>query len=215
MLASARMLLLRMLAPTVLVAVVVARSTRDDQPLKVTPELASQRYCYGDAEVFTIRLKLRVKYVNLSDKTLILGKEIGKAWYRVRVAKNLEDLRTGRYEYNPITDWFFQSNGNSPQKPSPVLPGPDVAILAPGQAFVSEINTHVVAQYENPKDFAGSIRPGVHMLQMDLSAWNRPGDASEFEKVWQKFGQLVTGVLETEPLAIRVPSNPKVEKECK
>jgi hypothetical protein len=87
--------------------------------------------------------------------------------------------------------------------------------LAPGEIFESEINTGVVAQYENPKNFAGSIRPGVHVLQLELSAWNHPGEASAFAELWRKFGELVTGVVKTEPLEIRIPSDPKVEETCK
>jgi hypothetical protein len=39
----------------------------------------------------------------------------------------------------------------------------------------------------------GSIGKGTHVFQMELSDRNHPGGASDFEKSWQKFGQLVTG----------------------
>jgi hypothetical protein len=87
--------------------------------------------------------------------------------------------------------------------------------LQPGQTFEGEIDTAVVAQYENPKTFAGSIRSGVHVLQLELSAWNHPGEASEFAKSWRGVGQLVSGLIKTEPLEIRIPPNPKVEMDCK
>jgi hypothetical protein len=211
--AYAHTLLLLTVIPILLTAS-VSLPTKDDQPLRVIPELIGKRYCYGDAEVFSIWLKLQVKYVNRTDKTLILDKEIGKAWYGVKVARNLEDLESGTYEYNPNIDWLFSDKDKLPDWPSPDSPGPDFAILTPGQTFESEIDTWVVAQYENPKKFPGSIRPGVHVLQMELSAWNHPGEVSAFEKSWRKFGNLVTGVIKTEPLEIRVPSNPKVEKKC-
>lgn len=179
------------------------------------PELIGTRYCYGDAEVFSVWLKLRMKYVNRSDRTVILDKQIGKAWYGIKVARTLEDLSAGRYEYNPNIDWFFSDKDNLPERPNKKSPGPDFIVLSPGQTFESEVNTGVFAQYENPKNFAGSIRSGVHVFQMELSAWNHPGKASEFAKSWRKFGDLVTGAIETEPLEIRIPSDPKVERECK
>jgi mono/diheme cytochrome c family protein len=37
---------------------------RDDQPIRTTPELISRQYCYGDAEVFSVWLKLRMRYAN-------------------------------------------------------------------------------------------------------------------------------------------------------
>jgi hypothetical protein len=193
----------------------VATPVTPDQPISAIPELIGQRYCYGDAELFSVWLKLRMRYKNRTDKTLILDKEIGKAWYGVTVARNAEDLASGKYEYNPNIDWVFTDKDELPSTPSATSPGPNFAISAPGQTFESEINSSVIAQYENPKGFAGSIRSGVHILQMELSSWSHPGVASEFERRWRKVGQLVTGVIKTEPLEIRVPSDPKVEKDCK
>jgi hypothetical protein len=186
-----------------------------DQPVKAVPELVGTRYCYGDAEVFSVWLKLRVTYINQSERTVILDKEIGKAWYSEKVARTFEDLAAGKYEYNPDIDWFFTGKDKMPDKPKADSPGADFVILPPRHTFENEINTGVVAQYENPKDFAGSIRSGAHVFQMDLSAWCHPGEASEFAKSWRKFGDLVTGVIKTEPLEIHIPSDPKVETNCK
>ncbi len=193
----------------------VPESAKDDQSLKAIPELVGTRYCYGDAEVYTVWLKLRVKYVNQTHKTLILDKDIGKAWYGEKVARNLDDLAAGKYEYNPNIDWFFTGKDKLPAKPNVKSPGSDFAVLAAGETFVGEINTGVVAQYENPKDSAGSIRPGAHVLQLELSSWNHPGESAVFAGSWRKFGELVTGVVKTEPLEILIPSNPKVEEKCK
>jgi hypothetical protein len=41
---------------------------KDDQPIKAVPELVGTRYCYGDAEVYSVWLKLRMKYVNRTRK---------------------------------------------------------------------------------------------------------------------------------------------------
>ena len=203
------------LTVAMMLAIAVGHATANDQPLKATLEVIGTRYCYGDVEVFPIWLKLRVKYVNRTEKTVILDKEIGKAWYGVKVARNLESLAAGRYEYNPNLDWVFTDSDKLPAAPSFDSLGPDFAILTPGQMFVSEINTNVVAQYENSKHFAGAIRSGVHVFQMELNAWNHGGDGADFEKSWLKVGKLVRGVVSTEPLEIQVPADPKVEKNCK
>ncbi len=192
----------------------VAQSGKEDQYIEAIPELVGTRYCYGDSEVYSVLLKLRMKYVNRTQKTLILDKEIGKAWYGLKVARSLDELAAGKYEYNPNIDWFFTDKGKLPDKPKRDSPGADFAVLAPGETFASEIDAAVVAQYENPKNFAGSVRPGVHFLQLELTAWNHPGEATLFVKSWRKFGTLVTGAVKTEPLEIRIPSNPKVEEKC-
>jgi hypothetical protein len=190
-------------------------ATKEDQPLKAMPMLVATRYCYGDSEVFSVWLELRVKYLNATNKTLILDREIGKASYGEKVARSLEDLAAGRYEYTPNKDWFFTDKDKSPQRPRTDSPGPDFVVLAPGDTFEGGMNAAVVAQYENPKNFAGSIRPGVHIFQVELSAWNHSGEASVFAKSWRNFGELVTGTIKTEPLEIQIPPNPNVERKCK
>src|SRR5438128_5527593 len=187
--------LLLLSATPMLRALGVPQSAKDDQPIKAIPELDGTRYCYGDAEVYSVWIKLRIKYVNRTRKTLILDREIGKAWYGAKVARNLDDLAAGKYEYNPNIDWFFSGKDKLPDKPSGDSLSSDFVVLAPGEAFVSEINAGLVAQYENQKNFSGSIRSGVHVLQLELSAWNHPGEASAFSESWRKFGELVTGVI--------------------
>jgi hypothetical protein len=93
--------LLLLSAMPMLHALGVPQSAKDDQSIKAIPELVGTRYCYGDAEVYSVWLKLRMKYVNRTRKTLILDKEIGKAWYGEKVARNLDELAAGKYEYNP------------------------------------------------------------------------------------------------------------------
>lgn len=189
--------------------------TTRNQPLKAVPELVTQRYCYGDAEVFSVWLNLRTKYQNQTGEPIILDKQIGKAWYSVIVARNTRNLLNGEYEYHPNIDWILTDKDPQRVKANPSSPGSDFAVLQPGQTFEGEIDTAVVAQYENPKNFAGSIRSGVHVLQLELSAWNHPGEASEFAQSWRGVGQLVSGLIKTEQLEIRIPPNPKVEMDCK
>src|SRR5258708_34289582 len=74
----------------------VPQSAKEDQSVKAIPELVGTRYCYGDAEVYSVWLKLRVKYVNRTDKTLILDRELGKAWYGEKLARTLTDLVAGK-----------------------------------------------------------------------------------------------------------------------
>jgi hypothetical protein len=193
----------------------VPQPKNGEQSVTAIPKLIDTKYCYGDAEVYSVWLRLRMKYVNRTKKNLILDKQIGKAWYSVKVARNLDALAAGKYEYDPNTDWFVSDKELLPDKPNGDSPSPDFVVLAPGETFVSEVNAAVVAQYKNPKDFPGSIRSGVHVLQLELSARNHPGEASAFAEPWRKFGELVTGVIKTEPIEIRIPSDTKIEKECK
>jgi hypothetical protein len=187
-------------------------STTDELQLIAIPELISQKYCPGDADLFSVNFKLRVKYENHTDKALILDKQIGKNYDRVILGKSKEDLAAGNYEYDLILDKFGEDLSSI--KPSKKLLRSDFIILSPGQIFESEIGTSVTVQYENTHGVKGAIRSGIHFLQIEFSGWNHPGDASEFEKSWRKYGHLVTKIIDTEPIEIRVPPNPKVEEKC-
>lgn len=160
----------------------------DGQSIRAVPTIVGTKYCAGDADLFSASLKLQVRYVNQTKENLILDKEIGKAWFQVKVAKNLQDLNAGKYEYSPNTDWFFSDKDQFPPFPKLDSPGPDFAILGPGKEFEGEINSSVFVQYESSKNVAGSIRPGSHFMQIELSGWNHPGKPSEFAKSWQRLG---------------------------
>ena len=187
----------------------------DNQPLKALPEIVGQQYCSDYADVVSVGIKLRVRYENRSTETLILDKWIGRAWYRDGVARDLSDLADGKYEYHPIPSWVFTDGDKLPLKPNPNSPGRDFAILKPGQAFESDVNSGVIAVYENPNNLPNLVGPGVHVLQVELSAWDHPGEASSFAKSWQKFGRLIAGMIKTEPVEITIPSNLNLAKLCK
>jgi len=184
----------------------------DGQPLRATVSIVGTRYCSaGDPDTFAVWLDLRIKYTNLTDVNLILDREIGKAWYGQKVARSLHDLADGLYESNPNIDWMPQDH--LPVKPSLGRPDADFVILSPGESFESQAQPSVIAEYEGRK-IPSVVTSGVHVFQMDLSAWDRPGNPSQFAKSWRKFGKLVTGTVVTQPLTITIPPNPAVEFNC-
>jgi hypothetical protein len=189
-------------------------STSEERPLRVTAVLLDQTYCEGDAELFRVDLKLRLRFENRTDQKLILDKEIGKLYYRIGVARDKEELAARNFESHPILDWFFSDKDPLPKEAFPDAPDQSFAILVPGDSFEVERTVGVFAQYATERNVAGAIRSGVHFLQVELSPWTRPGDPKEFGRDWRAFGRLVTETLETAPLEFLVPPNPKVGK-CK
>jgi mono/diheme cytochrome c family protein len=131
---------------------------RDDQPIRATPELISRQYCYGDAEVFSVWLKLRMRYANRRRSTIILDKDIGKVWYSTKVARDKEELAAEKYESDPNVDWLFSDKDQLPALPDAHSPGPGFAILRAGETFESDMDTPVVVLYPNARDITGFIR---------------------------------------------------------
>ncbi|MHB8524640.1 MAG: hypothetical protein ACYDD2_00570 [Candidatus Acidiferrales bacterium] len=186
-----------------------ADSPGNPQGLTVATNLLSQEYCRSDNETFVVSLKLRLRILNGTHRKLIVDKNIGKAWYDVTVADSSEALTAGRYEYNPNTDWFPSSDQLSPPKSK--SPGRRFSILAPGQFFEVESIVGVVVSYNNKHKIQGTILPGNHVLQLEMASWLYTAGPGTFKKHWQRFGDLVDGIITTEPLPFRVPSKPHVE----
>jgi hypothetical protein len=183
------------------------------QPVRAVPEVIGQRYCPEDGEVFGVLFQLRITYTNQTRHTLILDKEIGKSWYQIGAARNLEDLKAAKYEYAPNIDWEITDEAHLPKTASPAEPGTDFVILAPGESYQSEINILVFAQYESPKKVSGTLSAGSHVLRIDLDSFVHLGAPARLEKSWKR-GRIVTGRVVTEPVTIQVPANPKVEAAC-
>jgi hypothetical protein len=180
----------------------------------VTAVLLDQSYSEGDADLFRVDLKLRLRFENRTDQRLILDKGVGTLYYRIGVARTKEELAAGKFESHPIDDWFFSEKDQLPNDADPKSPDQSFAILAPGDSFEAERTVGVFAQYKNDKEVGGVIHSGAHVLQMELSPWTRSGDPEMFKKKWGAFGRLVTEIHKTEPLEFAVPANPKVSS-CK
>ena len=189
------------------------------RPLIAKPNVMAQGFCYADpsdSEIFFLWIKLRIDYKNTTNKTVIIDKKIGTFWYWETVAQNVNDLVATKYEYEPQIDWTIDAKQVF-GVPNPKSPGSDFLILRPGQMFESNIDLDVSVplQREGLKSHPGILLPGPHVLQVDLSAWVHPGEASKFAKSWRKIGELATGIIKSDPLEIPVPSHPAIETQCK
>jgi hypothetical protein len=49
----------------------------DSEPLRVTASLIDQSYCVGDADLYSVNLRLRLRFRNSGDQNLILDRGIG------------------------------------------------------------------------------------------------------------------------------------------
>jgi hypothetical protein len=107
-------------------------------------------------------------------KPIILDKDIGKAWYSTKVARDKEELAAEKYESNPNVDWLFSDKDQLPAMPDAHSPGPGFAILHAGETLESDMDTSVVVLYPNARDIKGLHPPGVHvLLLLNLGSFGR------------------------------------------
>jgi len=186
------------------------------QPVRMTAEILSQRYCRDTAlKTFTIIFKLRMSVINQSGTNLIVEKTPGLGLYSIVVAHDAKSLSERKYEYEPYLDMKMESLG--PETPERFKsPGPDFAILAPGESLHSEkeIWAPFAGRLQGLDQAAGFIPAGDHVLRVTFSTWDFQTEPKEIRKRWEPFGYLVYEDISTPPLPFTLPSDPKLEN-CK
>jgi hypothetical protein len=183
-----------------------SESTDDSQPLKATIQVVSQKYCQKD-KGYTIIQNLRVHVANRTSEKIIVKRS---GVYEPYVARDLESLSKGVYEYHPNFDWTVEGL----QEPQAKAPGSQFAILAPGDSFETEAEFGFGVGMPGLSPAQGSLPPGNHVLQLMISTWDYHAKPEEMKKSWEAFGRLVYKPIKTEPLAIFLPQDPKLET-CK
>jgi hypothetical protein len=131
-------------------------------------------------------------------------KHTGDQWYEVRVAKSLSDLASGKYEYNPNIDWF----SDSPRAPDDADVHKKFSVLAPGESFENNSTVSIVVSLRLDHSVAGTVKPGEHVLQLQVSTWNYLEGPDKTRTRWERYGHLFSQAIVTEPLEFRVPANP-------
>jgi hypothetical protein len=176
----------------------------NEKQLEVTTTKTGQQNCRpGSSDLPVVRLKLRLEITNLTDKKLIISKSIGAASYGMTVAKDEHALAAGDYESNANLDWS-ESESNA-QRPPTNAPPAEFIILGPEQSFATEWVFYVLVQRETVPASGGLLKPGIHVLQLDLGTWLYVQRPEQFKESWKKYGELVYEPVKSEPLQFLVP----------
>jgi hypothetical protein len=178
----------------------------------VDGKVVAQTYCGGGSDLFSVSMKISLRFTNLSNRPVILARKIPGP-LAIRVAKNPEALRIGRFEYNPSIDPAVAELPKSPLLGNT----PDskyFSILPPGETFETRISTVIFGTQTRKK---GSVGKGKHVLQLGLETWPyqwpwyTPVDASKLAGRWSEYGHLITGNVYTEPVPFIIPEKVRVE----
>jgi hypothetical protein len=176
----------------------------EKQSIEVTANLEEQSYCPGDNETFVVHLKLRIRFTNDSNVRLIVFKKTGDDWYDMRVAKTPSDISNKRYEYDPNLDWFSDVQ----HAPEDADLKKKFVVLAPGESFENESTVPVPASFDLSHPVAGTVRPGHHFLQLQLSTWIYLDSPEATRARWERYGHLFSQTITTDPIEFEFPSNP-------
>jgi len=194
---------------TAMATALAAGSTDDPQPLKASTQVISQKLCRENDETYSLIQKQRVTFLNQSKKNLIVDKSIGRAFYGMVVARDVQSLSDGKYEWHPNLDWAIDLWPGELTAESPV---PPFAILVPAESFQVETDFWVDVRMNDSK--GSGISSGNHVSQLQIGSWYYTTKPEAVQKRWEAYGELIYNVIKTEPLAFNLPPNPKLDN-CK
>jgi hypothetical protein len=160
-----------------------------DRDVKAEARIVGQRYCEGDADVFTDKLDLRVRVTNNSKRSLYLRSDMVPDF--IRVSSSLEAARQGRYMYEfggGVKVW------SADQKFPPVR---ETRILPHHSVFLS-VTGVVIARYRTDFSVPATVVPGRYALQLLLQP----------EKDFPHFDHAELKSLVVEPVAFAIGVDP-------
>src|ERR1041385_7241547 len=134
-----------------------------EQRLAVVADITGQTYCHVDPDSFSVKLAIKLRFTNLSDRPLILARMI-KDPPSVRVAKSTRDVQNGNFEYNPITDYFPTELPPAPKFGD--TPGTEYFVtLLPKESYESTVTSVVIGAQDAAKRREGSglLSKGPHV----------------------------------------------------
>ena len=159
---------------------------KNEKHLKVKLTPISQENCLAgpDKNAPVVQLKLRLEVINLSERKLIVSRDIGKAWYGITLARDEQALAAGIYESNLDIEWALSKSVK--QSPPATAPPAEFVILAPGKSFEVELVIGVAVQPHALPPVDGSLQPGNHVLQLDLGTWFHVSRPEQFKESWKE-----------------------------
>jgi hypothetical protein len=190
---------MRKLAKIVLlsVAFIQTMSGQSSHVLRVNGLVVQQNYCYGDDDVFTVPLELKIVITNVSKRAYHITSDLAPV--AGRVAVNVAEAQRGHYiaEWNP-TRYPKDENKNHP-----------TVSIGPGHSTLLHIGYAVVARFNASPSIPGTVPPGRYVLQLDLRTEKGFAEGSIEDDAK---GRIVS--LKTEPISFWIPAkvNPT---ECK
>jgi hypothetical protein len=159
------------------------------EPLITKASIIEQRYCRGDADLFTVSLKLSVEVVNSSTTPVYL------LWPMVpmdgKVAANPVEARAERFLYEITASHYPQDVTHFNRLK-----------IEPGKKVTLQTGYDLVARHDSAFSYPKSLSAGTYSLVLMLGP--------EEEPPAQMAGPDTVKSITTEPFVVEVPAHPKL-----
>jgi hypothetical protein len=178
----------------------------DNPSLALTTSLISKRFCFGDGEVSTMQMKLRLRYKNTSRQPIILykGSDLVPS---LTVSRNLNDALSDKHELSlSFTTWVLRESAISERL------NDQFQVLRSQASFVTESEVAIPFTTVRREPAPGTIALGSHVLQVRVSTWpDSLQRAKELRSRWSRYGYLWYETIEAAPMEFNIEAEPKYE----
>jgi hypothetical protein len=165
----------------------------DGPALKLTTTAVSQEYRRG--EISALMMRLRLRFTNTGERTIILRKDCTVVRYFV--SRTAEDAAAQKY----VTHGRFTLRPDAKdESPDGAAPDEDFIILRKGESYEAESELTLVLSV----GWEGGVREGDYVLQVKTLTWfDSIKVAQRLRERWQELGHLWSDAVTSEPMAIK------------
>jgi hypothetical protein len=177
-------------------------------------EITSQTYCHVDVETFSVQMKIKLRFSNVSDHNVILSRLI-ESPSTIRVAKTVDEAQKGNLEYNPVTDYFPGKLPDAPRfgdRPDPKY----FITLAPKESYETTVVSGVFGAVEPTRAARtkGLLPKGDHVLQLGVGTWPyqwpyfmTSDKSEELSQRWAGHGHLARSTIFSDFAGFAIPEH--------
>lgn len=178
--------------------------------LQLTASILEQSYCSANADAITLRLKIRLRYTNVSSQPVILYK--GHDLFFQTKIRSEADAAKQSYQVHLLNMHYFDEEFEriEARSPSKVF-----VTRGQNQSFERELIVGIGVTDHAKERTSNSVHPGPHALQLIVSTWYQsPKLAEELRQKWQRKGYLWSQPLSSVPIKVDI-QKPNAAPACR
>jgi hypothetical protein len=176
-----------------------------EENLRLTTSITSQRYCAVNTNVDALQLSLQLKYTNTGSRKLILYKG-NRLFYQIFVSRSGEEAAARKNELRTTHSRYFDEQ---PEKIAGSSPGSVFTTLSPGASYETKLVVSLPIARDGKGLYNVSLGAGEHILSVTTSTWYESKKiADQMRERWRTRGFLWTDPLASSSVGFNVDRNP-------
>jgi hypothetical protein len=171
--------------------------------LTLTTSVLGQGFCFGDGEISTLQMNLRLRYTNNGRRPIILYKG-SVVVPSLTVSRTMNEALAGNHELT-LKFTMLTSSRRTIKKAL----DDQFLVLPAGSSFDTETSVAIPFTTSGGQTIPGTVRTGSHVLQVRVVTWpESPELARKLRYSWRRYGFLWADMIEAGPMQFSIESEP-------